>query len=106
MGRIVLLCRVEGSRVKASRYHCLVILPLPNITSQSAITGIRDEGHGKRAVGIDWFADGMVFGKSFDISERFFVCGLPFEGNILLGEIGEDSRPFRQPRDELTNVID
>ena len=43
---------------------------------------------------VDWFADGVVLGKSLDVLKRFFVDGFPFEGNILLGEAGEDGGPI------------
>jgi len=43
---------------------------------------------------VDWFADAVVLGESLDVLERFFVNGFPSEGNILLGEAGEDSGPI------------
>ena len=43
---------------------------------------------------VDWLTDGVVLGESFDVSEGLFVCGFPFEGDILLGETGENGGPI------------
>lgn len=43
---------------------------------------------------VDWLADGVVLGESFDVPKGFLVNGSSVEGNILLGEAGENGGPI------------
>src|ERR1700694_2772976 len=88
--RIILFCWIECSRMKSSGYHRLEILPLTIITSEPSIACIGNQHYRRGTAVVDGFADWVIFGEPFDILECSLVCWLPFERDVLFGEVRED----------------